>query len=70
VTGAGDNLNARVGPDTNSAVLTILQQGDMLRVINGPRQSQGFTWWQLQTSEGAAWAADGDNTSDWLVPAP
>jgi hypothetical protein len=66
VTPQGDNLNARTRPTTNSPVLTILQEGQILNVLDGPVQADGFTWWQVDTSEGAAWTADGSGGDTWL----
>ena len=66
VTPQGDNLNARTQPTTNSRVLAILQAGDIVNVLDGPVQAEGFIWWQVETSEGAAWAADGSGSDIWL----
>lgn len=68
ITETGDNLNARTGPGTGNPVMAILQAGQVLRVVGGPQQNNGFRWWQLETSEGRAWAADGNGTESWLVP--
>ena len=70
VTSEGDNLNARSDPNANSTVLAVLREGDVLSVLDGPRQGTSFTWWQVETSVGPAWVADGNATETWLQPLP
>lgn len=66
VTIDGNNLNARTSPTTDAPVLVILSAGDAFPIIGGPVQANGFTWWQLNTPDGIAWAADGIGNTRWL----
>ncbi|GAB5494136.1 MAG: hypothetical protein Phog2KO_43510 [Phototrophicaceae bacterium] len=66
VTVEGNNLNARTSPTTGASVLAILSSGDTFPIVGGPVQADGFTWWQLNTPDGNAWAADGIGNIRWL----
>lgn len=65
----GDALNVRSGPATNFDVLTQFPSGTQVNVIEGPVESNGFTWWRVQAPDGQiGWvvqAADGVQT---LIP--
>lgn len=69
VSASGNNLNARRQANTTAPVVSILQTGDILPVIGGPVIGEGFTWWQVSTSEGIAWVAEGNGVDRWIVPA-
>lgn len=59
-----DQLSYRSGPGLNYARLTLVKDGTILKVLEGPEEADGYTWWRLQDEEGfIGWAAD-----DWLVP--
>lgn len=69
VTEAGNNLNARQQPSTNASVVVILKTNQIFPIIGGPVTTEGYTWWQIDTSVGAGWVAEGDGTDDWIVNA-
>jgi hypothetical protein len=50
----------------------LAQPGAVFRVIDGPRCNGGQTWWKidLQNSDLAGWAAEGDDQDYWLAPCP
>lgn len=53
-------LNIRSLPGiANSQVLFRAAEGSAFRIIGGPRQADGFTWWHIQDplSQLAGWAA-------------
>ncbi len=54
----GQGLRFRSGPGASYATLTVLQDGDILTVLDGPQKAEGFNWWHLK-------AADG--TSGWTI---
>jgi len=61
VTGAGaDGLSFRSGPDKDQyARLKFLEDGDVLTVLDGPEEANGYRWWRLEDEEGTVgWAAD------------
>jgi hypothetical protein len=59
-----DALSYRSGPGLNYARLTIVKDGTILEVLEGPEEADGYVWWRLEDEDGfIGWAAD-----DWLEP--
>ena len=59
-----DALSYRSGPGLNYARLTIVKDGTTLKVLEGPDEADGYTWWRLEDEDGfIGWAAE-----DWLEP--
>jgi hypothetical protein len=59
VTGtSGVGLNMRAGAGTGHARVKTLPEGEPLEVIGGPREANGFTWWQVR---------DGAGTTGWVA---
>ena len=59
-----DALSYRSGPGLNYARLTIVKDGTTLKVLEGPDEADGYTWWRLEDEDGfIGWAAE-----DWLKP--
>lgn len=52
--GAGDCLNVREAPSLAAAVVICLPTGVRAAITDGPRDSDGLSWWQL---DGRGWAA-------------
>jgi hypothetical protein len=44
----GGGLNMRDNPTTKGALLRKLPEGNVYEVIGGPRDADGYTWWQLK----------------------
>jgi len=60
----GQQLSLREGPAVTQARLRIVEEGTVLKVLDGPVAADGFQWWQVQTSDGVqGWVA-----GKWLVP--
>ncbi|MGB7340056.1 MAG: TIR domain-containing protein [Phototrophicaceae bacterium] len=58
----GDALNLRPETSTNNTPLLRMPAGTPLLIIDGPRRSTNYRWWQVQTSTGViGWAADFDD---------
>ncbi|MEM9773906.1 MAG: SH3 domain-containing protein [Chloroflexota bacterium] len=58
-------VNFRNGFGSSNAIISVLDQGTVALVIDGPVDADGFTWWQLElddTSRG--WVA-----GEFLIPA-
>ncbi len=60
VTGAGDCLNVRTEPDrtTPAPAIVCLSDGETVTVTGGPRNTDNFTWWQVNTKLGEGWAVE------------
>jgi hypothetical protein len=59
VSGTGGNdLSFRANAGTNYARLKIVAEGSVLKVLDGPVETDGYTWWKLQdVSDGmVGWA--------------
>lgn len=54
----GSGLNMRAGAGTGHARVKTLQDGSAVEVIGGPKDANGFTWWQIRDESGTTgWAA-------------
>lgn len=59
LTGQNDVLRLRNNPGTDARVVMLMPNGLRVRVVDGPRNTGGYTWWQLRTPEGnVGWAAE------------
>jgi hypothetical protein len=58
-------LNLRAGADRFSQSVHALHPGDAFRILGGPVQADGSTWWQVQVPSGDAQPVEG-----WLVADP
>jgi len=66
ITQAGADLNLRDAPTLSGTILRQLQPGDVVTIISGPVQADGYNWWQMQTGDGTVgWAV---NTLGWYEP--
>ncbi|MCK4470349.1 MAG: SH3 domain-containing protein, partial [Anaerolineae bacterium] len=64
VSAEADELSYRSGPGLNYARLSIVKDGTILEVLEGPEEADGYTWWRLEDEDGdIGWAAD-----KWLEP--
>ncbi|MCB0107520.1 MAG: SH3 domain-containing protein [Caldilineaceae bacterium] len=63
-------LSVRALPGTDAALLTRVDSGAQLTVLDGPQQASGLTWYRVRSDSGATegWAADGDGEDRWLSP--
>ena len=52
--GVGECLNIRTAPGKSAAVVTCLSHGSPARLVGGPVEADGITWWQL---DGHGWAS-------------
>lgn len=60
----GQQLRLRAGPALNHQTLRIIDEGTILQVLEGPQAADGFTWWQVKTTDGLiGWVA-----GNWLTP--
>lgn len=63
-------LSVRAVPGTGAALLTRVNTGDQLTVLDGPQQAGGFTWYRVRSDNGTVegWAAASDGEERWLSP--
>lgn len=48
----GDRLNLRAQPGLSSDILTKLEKGTLVTLLEGPRKEDGLQWWRIRTPEG------------------
>ncbi len=62
-------LNFRDVPATSGQLLGQLGTGQLLDLIDGPIEADGFVWWKVDDGQGnVGWGAEGDNETEWLSP--
>lgn len=60
----GQDLRLRAAPGLSSETLALVEEGTLLRVVEGPSQADGYTWWRVQAPDDrSGWAA-----GQWLAP--
>jgi len=59
----GAGLRMRSGPGLGYSAIETLQDGVVLRVVEGPQSGDGFAWWRLEQNGTIGWCA-----SEWLEP--
>ena len=59
----GTGLRMRSGPGLGYSTIETLQDGIVLRVVEGPQSGDGFAWWRLEQAGTIGWCA-----SEWLEP--
>jgi hypothetical protein len=65
----GAALRGRKEPGTRAAVTASFKEGEQLRVVEGPVEADGFTWWRVEGSSGAGWSAQQSKEGIvWLQP--
>jgi uncharacterized protein YraI len=61
----GFGVTIRGGPSTNNVAITVADEGEVLLVLEGPSEGNGFLWWKVRLADGTeGWAA-----ADFLAPA-
>ncbi len=75
VTLDGDNLRVRSAPsvgDASKRFKPLLPAGTRMLVVGGPVESDGHTWWEIQTDSEVldlfGWVADADGAKTWITP--
>ena len=54
----GQGLNLRASASTSARLVGSAKDGDVLTVVAGPQEADGYTWWSVKTSDGKeGWAA-------------
>lgn len=66
VTVAGNNLNVRRDASTRAEAFAQLNTGDILNVLEGPRNANNFIWWRVNRGGISGWVAAGSADALWL----
>lgn len=67
----GTITRVRSGPSTSNKVTMNLKEGVRFEIIDGPRCSDGFTWWQIRIpNKGTGWVAEGSKSRYYIEPIP
>ena len=64
VTGTGGaGLRLRAEATTGSDMVTVVKEGTVLTVLDGPEEADNYQWWKVRTPEGE----EGWGAANWLV---
>jgi hypothetical protein len=67
--GEGGFLKVRAQPGLNSPEQFRLNPNTQLTIIEGPVEADNYRWWKVSDGEDVTgWAAEGDDTEQWLTP--
>ncbi len=68
-TTGGDSLNLRAGTSTESDILTKLENGTVVTLLEGPRKEEGYAWWKVRLADGSeGWAVERADEEQTLKP--
>lgn len=70
VTLGGLKNNIRINAMTDSSRVAQIPQGDVFVVLQGPRCSDGFTWYRVDYDGAVGWTAEADDDEYWLELLP
>lgn len=67
ITEEGGNLNLRRQPSLQGEIITRLQPGDEVSIIEGPKFDDGYSWWKVEVKkqEIIGWVAE---VVEWFEP--
>ncbi len=69
VIGSSDaGLSFRAGPGLENVRLKVLNDGAVLKVLDGPRESDGYNWWRLEEYVGGQAGVIGWAVEQFLEP--
>lgn len=65
----GEVLYLRDMPSTDAAILRYLYDRNIVVIVEGPIEADGFRWWRVRTEDGEeGWAAQAVDDVTTLVP--
>jgi hypothetical protein len=66
---AGQPLRGRGEPHLKAPVKITFKEGERVRILEGPVQADGYTWWRIEGQSGAGWSAERSKEGAvWLQP--
>ncbi len=70
VSTVGDTLRVRSGAGRSFDILTQLNDGTLVTLLDGPQQADGLSWWKLKTADGLeGWAVESADDARTLIRA-
>lgn len=65
----GSVLRGRESPSRAARETARFREGDVVRLLEGPVEADGYTWWRVEGEAGAGWSAQGSLEGVmWLAP--
>jgi len=62
-------LRGRKQPNLKAAAIVAFKVGERVRILEGPIEADGFTWWKIEGQSGAGWSAQQSKEGlIWLQP--
>lgn len=62
-------LRGRKQPNLKAAVIAAFKAGERVRILEGPIEADGFTWWRIEGAGGSGWSAQQSKEGVvWLQP--
>lgn len=62
-------LRGRKQPNLKAAAITAFKAGERVRILEGPIEADGFTWWKIEGASGTGWSAQQSKEGVvWLQP--
>ena len=66
---ASGGINMREQPSTTAKAVSKLAANAIVTIKDGPKDADGYTWWQIDDGSGnTGWAATGTKDDPWLSP--
>lgn len=66
-----DELRMRAAPGTDSDLVAGLERGDVVQIVSGPADADGFAWYEaIDITDRRGWLAEGDGSDAWLAALP
>ena len=62
---AGAVLRSRKQPTLSAPTTASFKEGDIVRILEGPIEADGFIWWKIEGKSGSGWSAQ--QSKDGLV---
>jgi Bacterial SH3 domain len=62
-------LRGRKQPKLKAAAIAAFKAGERVRILEGPVEADGFTWWKIEGKSGTGWSAQKSKEGVvWLQP--
>jgi hypothetical protein len=65
----GSPLRGRKEPSIQSPIQATFKEGEQVKILAGPAEADGYTWWQLEGAAGIGWSAERSSENvEWISP--